>query len=251
MNELQVFSYHNREFSAIMDDKENPWFIAANICEILGLSNPSESLKALDDEEKSTLRVSEGGPERNIISESGLYSLIMRSNKPEAKNFKKWITAEVLPSIRKKGSYSINSISRKQLAQMLLESETEKERLQLTAELQQKELEKAAPKVQYHDRVLQAQNTFTSTTIAKELGMSAQAMHHILKQKGVIFFRDNHWVLYSKYQAQGYTKTRTHIYETIEDNKVIEKTNVQTVWTEKGREFLHRKLNSILIPTQS
>jgi hypothetical protein len=73
------------------------------------LSNPSEAIRGLDDDEKSTLRISEGGPERNIINEPGLYSLIIRSNKPEAKKFKRWITHEVLPSIRKTGQYDVGN----------------------------------------------------------------------------------------------------------------------------------------------
>lgn len=83
-----------------------PWWLAKDICDVLGLSNPTEALRALDEDEKSTLRITEGGPERNIISESGLYSLIIRSNKPEAKIFKRWITHEVIPSIREHGLYA-------------------------------------------------------------------------------------------------------------------------------------------------
>ena len=136
------------------------------------------------------------------------------------------------------GQTSIKEVSRKELAQMIIDLENEKERLQLTTELQSQELQKQAPKVHYHDQVLQAENTHTSTTIAKELGMSAQAMHHILKQKGIIYFHENHWVLYAYYQNMGYTKTRTTTYQ---DSEGKSHTNIITVWTEKGREFLHKK----------
>ena len=85
--------------------------MASDVCEILGLSNTTEALRGLDDDEKSTLRISEGGPERNIINEPGLYSLILRSNKVEARKFKRWITHEVLPAIRKSGKYEIDNIS--------------------------------------------------------------------------------------------------------------------------------------------
>ena len=91
------------------------WFVAKDVCDILELTNPSEALKALDDNEKSSLRISEGtspkggNPNMNVISESGLYALIMRSNKPEAKKFRKWVTSEVLPSIRKTGRYDIRT----------------------------------------------------------------------------------------------------------------------------------------------
>lgn len=107
MNQVQrVFNYETNQVRTIIKDG-SPWFVAKDVCDVLALSNPTESIRALDDDEKSTLRISEGGPERNIINEAGLYSLIIRSNKPEAKNFKRWITHEVLPSIRETGSYSM------------------------------------------------------------------------------------------------------------------------------------------------
>jgi phage antirepressor YoqD-like protein len=142
------------------------------------------------------------------------------------------------------GQTSLENLSKKQILEMALESEKEKERLQAVNELQSNELQKAAPKVLYHDEVLQAENCHTSTTIAKELGMSAKALNHELKVKGVHFFQDDHWVLYAKYQGLGYTKTRTHKYESIEGSNVISKTSISTVWTEKGREFIHSKIKS-------
>ncbi|MGQ0738374.1 MAG: BRO-N domain-containing protein [Bacteroidota bacterium] len=90
-----------------------PWFLAIDVCEILGLSNPTESLKALDKDEKLTSEILRSGQLRkmNFINESGLYNLIFRSNKPEAKKFRKWVTNEVLPAIRKTGSYGKAGIS--------------------------------------------------------------------------------------------------------------------------------------------
>lgn len=105
MNQLEkLFNYEGHQVRTVIKNEE-PWFVIADVCQILALSNPTESLRALDEDEKSTLRISEGGPERNIINEAGLYTLIIRSNKTEAKQFKRWITHEVLPSIRKTGSY--------------------------------------------------------------------------------------------------------------------------------------------------
>ena len=105
------FEYESNEIRVIQDDHDDLWWVVSDICEILGLSNASEAIRGLDDDEKSTLRISEGGPERNIINEAGLYSLIIRSNKPDAKKFKRWITHEVLPSIRKTGKYEIEGLS--------------------------------------------------------------------------------------------------------------------------------------------
>jgi prophage antirepressor-like protein len=111
MNNIIPFEYESHNVRVVTDNDGEPWWIASDVCGVLSLSNPSEAIRGLDDDEKSTLRISEGGPERNIISEPGLYSLIIRSNKPEAKKFKRWITHEVLPSIRKTGQYDVGNAS--------------------------------------------------------------------------------------------------------------------------------------------
>ncbi len=104
MNELQTFTYNNTQVRTIEKNGE-PWFVLKDVCEILGLSNPSRVAERLDEDERSNFKLGRQG-EVNIISESGLYNVILRSDKPEAKPFRKWVTGEVLPTIRKTGSYS-------------------------------------------------------------------------------------------------------------------------------------------------
>jgi prophage antirepressor-like protein len=109
MNDLHFF--HNDEFGQVrgfLDDTGNPWFVAMDVCRALDLSNHRSSLALLDDDEKGVHTVdSLGGPQEMIvISEPGLYSLILRSRKPEAKAFKRWVTHEVIPSIRRTGQYT-------------------------------------------------------------------------------------------------------------------------------------------------
>ena len=105
-----TFSASESEVRIILID-DQPWFVAKDVCNILGLSNPTEALRSLDDDEKNTLRNPEGihsgpgNPNVNIVNESGLYALIFKSRKPEAKKFRKWVTSEVLPAIRKHGAY--------------------------------------------------------------------------------------------------------------------------------------------------
>lgn len=105
-NELQVFQYEGNETRVVMVDGE-PWWVAKDVCDVLDISNSRDAVSALDDDEKADVGISDGSQIRhmNAISESGLYTLIMRSNKPEAKRFRKWVTSEVLPSIRKRGEY--------------------------------------------------------------------------------------------------------------------------------------------------
>lgn len=116
MNSSQVvpFYFQSNEIRAIAIE-DNPWFVAKDICDVLEFSNPSMATKGLDDDEKGISKVytPSGEQEMLIISESGLYTLIIRSNKPQAKPFRKWVTKEVLPAIRKTGSYNLQEGDKK------------------------------------------------------------------------------------------------------------------------------------------
>jgi prophage antirepressor-like protein len=106
---MQVFEYENAEEFRVIDRDGEPWFILTEVCRKLDIANPSDAASRLDGDEKDALGITDpiGRVQRTtVINESGLYSLILRSVKPEAKRFKKWITSEVLPSIRKTGGYS-------------------------------------------------------------------------------------------------------------------------------------------------
>ncbi|MBQ3626981.1 MAG: Bro-N domain-containing protein [Synergistaceae bacterium] len=106
-NAIQEFNFNARQVRVVMKDNE-PWFVAKDVCEILGYVNSRKALgDHLDEDEKGVTKCDTlgGAQEMNIINESGLYTLIIRSNKPEAKKFRKWVTSEVLPSIRKTGMY--------------------------------------------------------------------------------------------------------------------------------------------------
>ncbi len=103
-----LFNYEGKQLRTVSKDGE-PWFVASDVCEILGLSNSRMTVSRLDEDEKgvSIIDTPGGLQESTIINEPGLYSLVLTSNKPEAKKFKRWITHEVIPSIRKNGSYSV------------------------------------------------------------------------------------------------------------------------------------------------
>ena len=108
---LQVYNFEKRDVRVVMKGSE-PWFVAKDVCEVLEIQNARDTIaKVLDDDEKGVDKIDTlgGAQEMNIINESGLYMLIMRSNKPEAKRFRKWVTSEVLPALRKTGSYSVKS----------------------------------------------------------------------------------------------------------------------------------------------
>ena len=109
-NKIQAFDFNERAVRCIMKDGE-PWFVAKDVCEVLEIQNARDTIaKVLDDDEKGVDKIDTLGglQEMNIISESGLYTLILRSNKPEARSFRRWVTHEVLPTLRKTGHYSID-----------------------------------------------------------------------------------------------------------------------------------------------
>lgn len=109
MHEVTQFDFENSPVRTTTDDLGEVWFVAKDVCDILELQNPTSSLKALDDDELTYEKLRSGGQTRemNLISESGLYTLIIRSNKAQAKPFRRWVTHDVLPAIRKTGSYGI------------------------------------------------------------------------------------------------------------------------------------------------
>lgn len=109
MNEVEKFEFNGFELAVIGEDKvNNPLFIAADVCEFLGIADTSQAMERLDDDEKLMRVIYASGQKREmwVINESGLYSLIFKSRKPEARAFRKWVTSEVLPTIRKTGEYN-------------------------------------------------------------------------------------------------------------------------------------------------
>lgn len=103
-NEIQQFYFNGAALRTLTDKTGEPWFVAKDVCDILEISNPSDALKRLDDDERSRFNLGRQG-ETNIVNEAGLYVLVLGSRKPEAHEFKRWVTHEVLPSIRKHGAY--------------------------------------------------------------------------------------------------------------------------------------------------
>jgi anti-repressor protein len=257
MSDIQSFDFNGSSLRVIDQDGE-PWFVAKDVCDVLNHSNPRMAVSSLDEDEKDVNKVYTLGGEQSviIINESGLYSLVLRSNKPEAKAFKKWVTSEVLPSIRKHGGYLTAAKTEElianpdliiQMAQSLKDerekrklAEQEADRNRKTIELQGQVITKVQPKVQYYEKVLATEDCISINVIAKELGMSAVSLNRKLRDLKVIYKQGGTWLLYQRYQSMGYTKTRTHTY-TGSDGKPH--TAIHTVWTQKGREFIHGLIN--------
>lgn len=248
-NSIQVFN--NPQFGEIRTagSADNPLFCLLDVCKALGLTTKFVNQR-LNDEVVSNHPITDtiGRTQQALfVNEDGLYDVILDSRKPEARQFRKWVTSEVLPSIRKTGGYIATTqedtpeliMARAlQVAQSTIERHAKQlEIAQQQIELQDTQLKAQAPKVKYVDEVLQSVNTYTSTQMSKELGLRhAEQMHTTLKEKGIMFKQSGQWLLTAKYSDKGYTKPRTHQY-TRNDGSIG--TNTTTVWTEKGRAFLH------------
>lgn len=210
-------------------------------------------LSLVDDDEKGVTQfVTPGGNQQVwMLTEGGLYEVLMQSRKPIAKQFKKGVK-QILHEVRTTGGYistTSNDTPEEIMARALtiaqatlakreerlkqLEAETEQQ--QATIELQDKEIKEAAPKVNYYNNHLQSVNTLTSTQIAKQIGMDAEKLHKKLKETNVIYRQSGQWLLHSPYSTWGLHSTRTQTY-TRSDGSIG--TNVYTVWTERGRRFI-------------
>ena len=172
MDETSIRVFDNDRFGhlrATMKDGE-PWFVAADVCLILGLSNPRSSIALLDDDEKGVHSVDTLGGEQytNIVSEAGLYSLVLRSRKPEAKPFRRWVTHDVLPSIRATGSYSVEDESLT-MARGLIAAQGIVKRLQATNDDLSEKNALMAPKAAYYDSVMDSDGLLSVRDSAKLL----------------------------------------------------------------------------------
>lgn len=182
----QVFNFGDYQVRTVIKEGE-PWFVAKDVCSVLDYRSANDMTRNLDDEEKDTQIVCTLGGDQlvSIINESGLYSAILKSRKPEAKAFKKWVTSEVLPSIRKQGKYEVKPAVPQSYSQALLEAgrlAAIVEQQELLVKQQELQLTLAAPKVEYVDKFVEYGNNRTVTDVAKELGVSGIALGRWLRK---------------------------------------------------------------------
>lgn len=245
---IQIFK--NSQFGEIRTagSAEAPMFCLADVCRALGLSAKGVNQRLSEEVISNYPLQTAGGTQQALfVNEDGLYDVILDSRKPEAKQFRKWVTSEVLPTIRKTGGYLATSqedtpeliMARAlQVAQRTIDSH--KQQLQIaqgTIEAQQEELKAIAPLADYTREVLQSTSTFTATQIAKDLGMSAVTLNSKLRRLGVQFYQSGQWMLTAKYQGKGYTDMRIAKYVDSRTDEV--KTSQSLVWTERGRLFIN------------
>lgn len=196
MNQLsQIFMYEGAQVRTVIINNEPHW-VAKDVCEILGFSNLSETIKRLDEDEVSSTEVTDSlgrNQLTNIVTESGLYSLILGSRKPETKPFKRWITHEVIPTIRKTGSYSMQlptfAEALEGYAAQLRISEAldaQNKKLALESAEQQRKLKEQEAPVAIYNLAISAKNAMSMQEVAKALGTGRNRLYDILREEGII-----------------------------------------------------------------
>lgn len=261
MNKLKIFE--SKEFGQvrIVTIDNEPWFVGKDICSAFGDTNYRRSLLKIDDDEKGVSQIDTPGGKQNmvIVNESGLYSLLFSMEPQKAnmdsilieervqklKKFKRWVTSEVLPSIRKHGAYMTEQTLEKaltspdfliQLATTLKEEQEKNKVLETEVQAKNQIIGELQPKADYTAKILDNSGLVTITQIAKDYGMSGQAMNELLHKLEVQFKQSGQWLLYSKYHDCGYTHSNT-VDITHKDGTKDVKMN--TKWTQKGRLFLY------------
>ena len=259
-NAIQIFNFKDQQVEVIMINDE-PHFIGKQIADILGYVNPRDAIsKHVDAEDKgvSQIATTSGIQAMTVINESGLYSLILSSKLESAKEFKRWVTSEVLPSIRKHGIYATDEAVDKIIndpdfgIKLLQELKAERQRraelqnrvenLEERVAIQEQQIAEMKPKSAYYDMILNAKGLVSITTIAKDYSISGTKMNEILHDQGIQWKQNKTWVLYQKYAKEGYTNTKTCEYQ---DNKGEYQIAVHTYWTQKGRLFIYETLKKI------
>lgn len=241
MNELQIFRYQNNEVRTIERDGE-PWFVLKDVCEVLGLTDTNRTAERLDPDELTRTKLVSGGQGREmyIINESGLYNVILRSDKPEAKPFRKWVTSEVLPSIRKHGAYMtpetleaaiMNPDTIIKIATALKEEQDKRKALEIANNALTVDNQLMRPKAEYFDELVDRNLLTNFRETAKQLNVPPKKFVNFLLEKKYAY-RDKKGKLqpYQQYVESGLFNLK---------ECVNEKTGwggTQTLITPKGRE---------------
>lgn len=238
MNELQTFTYQDSPIRTVQLDGE-PWFMLKDVCGVLGISNATDVAKRLDADEVTRFNLGSLSGEANVINESGLYNVILRSDKPEARPFRKWVTGEVLPSIRKHGAYMTTEtlqaaiLNPDYLLQVVtaLKDETDKRKaLEASNAALAVDLEIARPKAEYFDTLVE-RNTLTNfRETAKQLEVPPKRFVDFLLEKKYVY-RDK------KGKLLPYEGKNSGLFEVKETfNEKTQWSGTQTLITPKGRE---------------
>lgn len=246
-NNIQIFNNEELGTIRIMGTPDAPLFCLGDVCKMLGLRQ-GHVRERLDDGVVSTEPILDSLGRKqvaNFVTEDGLYDVILDSRKPEAKRFRKWVTSEVLPTIRKHGAYMTKDTLERaitepdfliQLATTLKEEKAKRLEAEQQCEAQKQIIGEMEKKVSYLDLILSSTSTMTITQIAQDYGMSGQRMNKLLHGLRIQYKVGDQWILYAEYKDKCYVSSETIHFVTSEG---IPCTTLNTKWTQKGRLFLY------------
>ena len=212
-----LFDFQSHKVRVVTDEYGNPWFVAKDVCEVLDHTSSTRAVEGLDDDEKGVRKVQSlgGNQETNVVSESGLYTLIIRSNKPNAKKFRKWVTSEVLPSIRKTGGYRVPETLFNKMADLLGETthalkavHAENKAVHAQNQIIEAEKKDMAPKAAFYNQYRETRGKHGLQATAKILGLKPNTFIKELLADGLLFRRDECLTAPESLLKQGLFTTR-------------------------------------------
>lgn len=245
---VQIFSHPQFGDIRVAGTFMEPLFCLVDVCNALDIKNASRAKAALKVDGVHQMKVTttqknqHGESEKThevyftFISELNFYKLIMRSDKPQAEPFQDWVCGEVLPAIRKDGGYQLNSKIGELEARIASQKVLLNETCAVVAK-QEHDLEHLFDDAFYAIDVLRSISCYTTTQVAKELGLTAQELNRWLCVQHVQYYQSGQYMLYAEYAHRDYAKTRTRHAE-ISPTTVY--SHAHLVWTEKGRKFIHK-----------
>ena len=257
-SEIQSFHFKSATLRTLTDENGDPWFVAKDVCDILEISNNRDAISQLDNDEKNTVVISDGtpgNPNKTIISEPGLYKLIMRSRKPEAKEFQRWVTHEVLPSIRKTGGYIPTSESDSDeaiMAKALLIAQKTIERNAQQLRAKDRQIMELEPKAQALDTFTNVEDKLLIRDAAKVLSNSGtpiteKQLREWMAANGWIYRSNGSWHATAKHCTAGHlVMVMSTKHGTKADGTAFAFPPTVRI-TRKGLALLHKRLNETLL----
>lgn len=247
MTDLQIFNNDRFGQVRIIPVDGELMFVAKDVCDCLEITKHRDAISRLDSDERGSVKLDTPGGKQDIaaINEYGLYNLVLSSRKPEAKEFKRWITHDVIPAIRKTGSYSM--VIPQTLPEALRAYADEVESHNATKAIvaqQEQQIAEFKPVKDYVDKILSSKSCLAITQIAADYGLSAQELNKILHEAGLQRKVGDQWILYKQHMAKGFTKSETFTF-CRSDGRLDSK--ITTKWTQKGRLEIHSILTKLNI----
>lgn len=233
MSEIKIFESAEFGEVRVAGNAERPMFCLADLCRVLEIGNASDVKRRLDEDGVVPIEVIDSLGRKQLasfVNEKNLYKLIMRSDKPQAESFQDWVCGDVLPELRRTGTYSTRESYKISDPIERAKAWIEEQKQLLLA---QDKAEQNQDKADYCDKVLSTDQLFTTKMIAIDYGMTAAEFNRLLEAMSIQYKQGKHWYLYKKYLDKGLVGTETYLLNTPKEVAMTMK------WTQRGRKFLY------------